>query len=75
MAVELDVVDKRGSYYYYNDETLAQGRENAKQHLRDHPDLADQIENVVRDTMNQEENVKPVASSDDDAPGGGDYED
>jgi recombination protein RecA len=48
MAVELDVIEKRGSYYYYDDESLAQGRENAKQFLREHPEVADQVEAVVR---------------------------
>jgi recombination protein RecA len=48
MAVELDVIEKRGSYYYYDGESLAQGRENAKQFLREHPEVADQVEAVVR---------------------------
>ncbi|MEA3341072.1 MAG: recombinase RecA, partial [Chloroflexota bacterium] len=48
MAVELDVIEKRGSYYYYDDDMLAQGRENAKQSLREQPDVADQIEAIAR---------------------------
>jgi recombination protein RecA len=51
MAVELEVIEKRGSYYYREGENLAQGRENAKQFLRDHPDVADQIEATVRDQL------------------------
>jgi recombination protein RecA len=51
MAVELEVVEKRGSYYYRDGESLAQGRENAKQFLREHPDLADQIEATVREHL------------------------
>ncbi|HEY67254.1 MAG TPA: recombinase RecA [Thermoflexia bacterium] len=62
MAVELGVVEKRGSYYYYEGESLAQGRENAKQFLREHPDVADQIEAVVRNKMALEETVEPVAA-------------
>jgi recombination protein RecA len=49
--VELEVVDKRGSYYYYDEDMLAQGRENAKQFLREHPDVADQIEAAVREQI------------------------
>ncbi|NLE45980.1 MAG: recombinase RecA, partial [Chloroflexi bacterium] len=45
---ELDVIEKRGSYYYRGDENLAQGRENAKQFLRDHPDIAQEVEQSVR---------------------------
>jgi recombination protein RecA len=48
LAVELDLVDKRGSYYSYNDERLAQGRENTKQVLRDQPVLCTEIENRIR---------------------------
>ena len=48
MAVELDEIEKRGSYYYRDGESLAQGRENAKQYLREHPDVADQVEAAVR---------------------------
>ncbi|MDY6878376.1 MAG: DNA recombination/repair protein RecA, partial [Chloroflexota bacterium] len=63
MAVEMEVVEKRGSYYYREGESLAQGRENAKRFLRDHPDVADQIEAVVREMMAAEEKVmEPVAA-------------
>ncbi len=49
LAVELDVIDKRGSYYKYGDEMLAQGRENTKAVLGENPSLLREIENVVRD--------------------------
>jgi len=62
MAVELGAVEKRGSYYYREGESLAQGRENAKQFLREHPDVAAQIEAIVRETMAPEEAVEPVAA-------------
>ncbi|NLE99368.1 MAG: DNA recombination/repair protein RecA, partial [Anaerolineales bacterium] len=73
MAVELDVVNKRGSYFYYNNEALAQGRENAKQYLRDHADIADEIEGIVRGEMSREENVKPVAVAGSDSTDEADY--
>ncbi|OQY24035.1 MAG: recombinase RecA [Anaerolineaceae bacterium 4572_32.2] len=59
MAVELDVIEKRGSYYYHQGESLAQGRENAKQFLREHPDVADQIEAVVREQLTLESTPLP----------------
>ncbi|NLF02732.1 MAG: recombinase RecA [Anaerolineales bacterium] len=62
MAVELDVVNKRGSYFYYNNEALAQGRENAKQYLRDHADIADEIEGIVRQRLS-EEGAAPLHSA------------
>jgi recombination protein RecA len=48
-AVEMDVVEKRGSFYSYKDERLAQGRENAKEELRLNPPLLREIENLVRE--------------------------
>ena len=49
MAVGMDIVDKRGSYYYYHDDMLAQGRENAKTALQNNPALLLTIENEVRE--------------------------
>jgi recombination protein RecA len=54
IAVELGVVDKRGSYYYYEDESLAQGRENAKQYLRDNPLVANRLEIIIREQLEME---------------------
>jgi recombination protein RecA len=48
LGVELDVIEKRGSFYSYKDERLAQGRENAKQALRENPALCFEIENAIR---------------------------
>jgi recombination protein RecA len=48
LGVELDLIEKRGSFYSYNDERLAQGRENAKQVLREKPALCFEIENAIR---------------------------
>jgi recombination protein RecA len=60
IATELGVVEKRGSYYYRDGESLAQGRENAKQYLRENPDVADQLEVIVREQMALEENSTPA---------------
>jgi len=48
LGVELDIIDKRGSFYSYRDERLAQGRENVKEVLRDQPELAAKIEEEIR---------------------------
>ena len=48
LAVSLDIIDKRGSYYSYSDIRLGQGRENSKQYLKENPDLANEIELAVR---------------------------
>jgi recombination protein RecA len=48
LATELEIVNKRGSFYSYGDLRLGQGRENAKDFLHQSPDLADEIELAVR---------------------------
>ncbi len=49
IGTELDIVQKSGAWFSYNSERLGQGRENAKQFLKDHPDLSAQIEQQIRD--------------------------
>jgi recombination protein RecA len=48
IGVELDIIEKRGSFYNYKDERLAQGRENVKTVLRENPLLANEIESLIR---------------------------
>jgi recombination protein RecA len=48
LGVELELIDKSGAFYYYKGDRLAQGRENAKQALREKPDLCLEIENAIR---------------------------
>jgi recombination protein RecA len=49
IAVEMGLVEKRGSYYSYGEERLGQGRENARQYLKEHAELANQIEGGIRE--------------------------
>jgi recombination protein RecA len=48
IAVEEGIVEKRGAFFSYGDQRLAQGRENAKTFLKANPDLVLTIENQVR---------------------------
>lgn len=48
LASDLNLVQKSGSWYSYGSERMAQGRENAKAFLRDHPELLADLENQVR---------------------------
>jgi recombination protein RecA len=48
LGVKAGVVDKSGAWFSYADERLGQGRENAKQYLRDNPEIALQIEDKIR---------------------------
>lgn len=49
MGAELDIVQKSGSWYSYNDERLGQGRENAKLFLKENPDIREEIQQKIRD--------------------------
>ena len=48
IAVNLGIVNKSGAWYAYEGEKIGQGRENAKQLLRDRPQLCDEIDQKVR---------------------------
>jgi len=48
LAVEMEIVDKSGSWYSYLDERIGQGRENAKTFLANQPEMCLDIENKVR---------------------------
>lgn len=51
LAVAHNIVEKSGSWYSYNGERIGQGRENAKQFLRDHEDTFASIDKQVRQTL------------------------
>ena len=48
MGVELEIVDKSGAWFSYDGNRLGQGKENAKQSLKDNPQLAEEIEGKIR---------------------------
>ncbi|MCL6639095.1 MAG: recombinase RecA [Firmicutes bacterium] len=50
-AANLGIVGKSGAWYSYGEERLGQGRENAKEFLRDHPEVAAEIEQKVRQAL------------------------
>ena len=51
MAVNLEIIDKSGSWFSYNGERIGQGRENAKRYLIDRPELLQEVEKKVRDNF------------------------
>jgi recombination protein RecA len=51
LGVENDIVNKSGAWFSYGDVRLGQGRENAKQFLKESPDLAKEIEVKVREAL------------------------
>ncbi|MDD3788518.1 MAG: recombinase RecA [Petrimonas sp.] len=51
LGSELGIIKKSGSWYSYNDTKLAQGREGAKQTIRDNPELADELEKLIFEAL------------------------
>jgi recombination protein RecA len=49
IATDLDIVNKSGAWYSFNGDRLGQGRENAKQFLKEHPEVCEQIESAIRE--------------------------
>ncbi|WP_379126676.1 recombinase RecA [Paenibacillus sp. sgz500958] len=52
IGTEMDIVNKSGAWYSYEGERLGQGRENAKQFLKEHPEISLVIENKIREASN-----------------------
>ena len=61
----LDIVQKSGAWYSYNNEKLGQGRENSKVFLKENPDVAKQIEKSIRDYYKLDGEPTPVEKIDD----------
>ena len=61
MGSEHDIVQKSGSWYSYNGERLGQGRENAKQFLKENPEFRHELMMKIRDHYNldEEKNAAP----------------
>jgi len=55
MAVEFDIIEKRGSWYRYDGEPIGQGTDNAIEFLESDPELTEKIEKQVREQMNPSE--------------------
>ncbi|MBO4925950.1 MAG: recombinase RecA, partial [Clostridia bacterium] len=52
-AVAKDIITKSGAWFSYKDQRIAQGRDNARQYLKDHPDVADEVEAQLRALLTQ----------------------
>jgi recombination protein RecA len=66
IGVEMDIVQKSGAWFSYNGERLGQGRENAKQYLKDHKDIAATVDKQIRDASNVSANAAAASFSEDD---------
>ena len=48
IGTEMEIITKRGAFFAYGDTKLGQGRENAKEFLKQHPEIAEQVDKEIR---------------------------
>ena len=64
MGVEAKLVDKSGAWYGYNGERIGQGKDNARQYLRENPAVAQKLEAELREKFQPEESPREAADQD-----------
>lgn len=60
LGAQLEIIDKRGAFFSYGEQRLGQGRENSKAFLREHPEMAAEIEGRIRSNVD----IKPAVMPD-----------
>lgn len=66
IGAEHDIIQKSGSWYAYGDERIGQGRENAKQFLKENPDIRMEIENKIRESLGMVAGSYTIAAHEED---------
>jgi recombination protein RecA len=61
IGVNMEIITKRGAFFTYGDVKLGQGRENGKDFLKEHPEIANEIEAAIR--SNVERSAQLTAAS------------
>ena len=61
LGVKYNMVDKSGAWYSYNGDRIGQGKENVRQFLKDHPEMADDIDTRIRAELMPERTPKAAA--------------
>ena len=51
LGVEMNIINKSGSWYSYGDTKLGQGRDAVKNMIKDNPDLMDELEGKIKETI------------------------
>jgi recombination protein RecA len=66
LGANIKLVEKAGAWYSYNGEKIGQGKENAKEYLREHPEIAAEIEAKIRANAKALADIMPSARGEDD---------
>jgi len=64
IGTEMEIITKAGAWYSYNGERLGQGRENVKEYLKLNPDMANNLELLIRAQMNSSATTNEVTEDD-----------
>ncbi|MCS6910613.1 MAG: recombinase RecA [Anaerolineales bacterium] len=65
LGTQLEIITKRGAFFSFNETRLGQGRENVKHFLKEHPDIAEQIEQTIRRQSGMGKVLLPVGDDTD----------
>ena len=65
----LEIITKRGAFFSYNDTRIGQGRENAKQYLKDHPEMAAELDAAIRARALEKTPVAAASGEEESEPG------
>ncbi len=66
MAIQLEIVEKSGAWFYYDGERLGQGKENVRKLIEADKEFMDKLENLVREKVKNMDSEEEVVLSDDD---------
>ncbi len=75
IGTEMDIVQKSGAWFSYSGDRLGQGRENAKQFLKDNPSVREAIEKRIRENSNLITTIPPVTKEEEEEDDLEDFED
>ncbi|MDC6467055.1 recombinase RecA [Methylophilaceae bacterium] len=64
-AVKLNIIEKSGSWYSYNDEKIGQGKDNVREFLKNNPEISNDIESQVRDKSSISAEIEDAVPEDD----------
>lgn len=66
LGTNIKLIEKAGAWYSYNGEKIGQGKENAKEFLREHPEIAQELEDKIRANAKQLNEVMAAPRGEDD---------
>jgi recombination protein RecA len=69
IGVNMEIITKRGAFFTYNDVKLGQGRENVKDFLKEHPEIAGEIETTIRSNVTKTAELMAASLHTEDADG------